>query len=170
VLLDAASARLGHDLEVVRAFTAGVSDTQARWRPTADAWSLVEVVNHLVDEEVLDFRTRVELALFSPDVPFTPIDPPAWVVAHRYAERELGESVARFTAERQRSLAWLAGLDDPDWTRRHAAPWGGTIAAGDLLASWVAHDHLHVRQLDELHYGYLASSSAPFSVAYAGDW
>ena len=29
----------------------GVSDDEARWRPAADSWSILEVVNHLLDEE-----------------------------------------------------------------------------------------------------------------------
>lgn len=168
--LEIALARLSQNLDIVRAFTNGMPEAQGHWRPEPDVWSITDVVNHLVDEEVLDFRTRIELTLLAPEEPFPPIDPPAWVAAHDYASRELAESVARFTAERHRSLAWLAQLPDADWSRRHDAPWGGTIAAGDLLASWIAHDHLHIRQLNELHYAYLGSAAEPYAVEYAGEW
>ena len=48
-------------------------------------------------------------------------------------------------------------------------PWG-KLTAGDLLASWAAHDLLHLRQLNELRYAYLIQVAAPYSVRYAGDW
>ena len=39
-----------------------------------------------------------------------------------------------------------------------------------MLAAWVAHDLLHLRQLVELHYAWTAQQLQPYSVAYAGDW
>jgi uncharacterized damage-inducible protein DinB len=43
-----------------------VSDEQARWKPGADKWSMLEVINHLYDEEREDFRKRLELVLKNP--------------------------------------------------------------------------------------------------------
>ena len=37
-------------------------DEQARWKPGADRWSLLEVINHLYDEEREDFRKRLAVA------------------------------------------------------------------------------------------------------------
>jgi hypothetical protein len=42
------------------------------------------------------------------------------------------------------------------------------MAAGDLLASWVAHDLLHVRQIARLRYEYVRKLAAPYGVDYAG--
>ncbi len=44
------------------------------------------------------------------------------------------------------------------------------MTAGDLLAAWVAHDVLHLRQLVELRYAYLVEEAQPNSVGYAGEW
>ena len=74
-----------------------------------------------------------------------------------------------FLRERAASLEWLRGLHEPNWDATYHARWG-VLRAGDLLAAWLAHDHLHVRQLNELHYAYLAQQAAPYSVEYAGDW
>ena len=43
-------------------------------------------------------------------------------------------------------------------------------SAGDLLASWLAHDLLHVRQLARLHWQYLTAAAKPFQTDYAGPW
>jgi hypothetical protein len=153
----------------IRALVAGVSPEEARLRPTPGAWSMLEVVCHLHDEEREDFRPRLDLVLNRPADPWVPIDPAGWVVARRYNERELAESLAGFLAERQRSLAWLGALPAPDWSRAYAAPFG-SITAGDLAASWPAHDLLHSRQLLELRWARWARLTAPHRTAYAGEW
>jgi DinB superfamily len=146
-----------------------VSDAQACWKPSADAWSLLEVVNHLYDEEREDFRTRVDYMLHRPGEQAPPIDPQGWVTARAYNQRDPRESLDAFLRERAASLEWLGGLPNPNWDAAYQAPWG-VLRAGDLLSSWLAHDHLHLRQLNELHYAYLALHAAPYSIEYAGDW
>ena len=55
--------RLRANAAVFEALCRNVADEQARWRPSADKWSMLEVMSHLADEEVEDFRTRVDLTL-----------------------------------------------------------------------------------------------------------
>ncbi len=167
--LSATIARLQANAQAIAGLTEAVSDAQARWKPTPEDWSLLEVICHLADEEREDFRARVDRTLHRPDEPWSKIDPQGWVTARAYNQRELAEAVADFLAERERSIAWLAGLAEPDWRRVNPAPWG-TIRAGDLLASWLAHDLLHLRQLVELHWAWHQRAVAPYEVGYAGEW
>jgi hypothetical protein len=153
----------------VRALAQGVSDQQARWKPHPDSWSIVEVVNHLLDEERHDFRVRLDYTLHRPGEPWPPIDPGGWVTARGYNQRDLDSSLAQFLSERKASIAWLRALSQPDWETAYEAPWG-PIRAGDLFASWVAHDLLHMRQLAELHWAYTTAGLAPYSPDYAGEW
>jgi hypothetical protein len=44
------------------------------------------------------------------------------------------------------------------------------MRAGDMLASWVAHDNLHIRQLVELRRSRIESITQPYEIEYAGDW
>jgi hypothetical protein len=169
----AAAARLAANAVAFRGLVAGVSDEQARWKPEPSQWSILEVVNHLVDEETDDFRRRLELTLADPEQAWPPIDPPGWAVERRYNERKLEESIARFLDERERSCAWLRRLpEDADMDRAHAHPSLGTMRAGDVLASWLAHDLIHVRQITRLHYRWLERAAAARSPArrldYAG--
>src|SRR4026209_2968670 len=99
--------RLSQTVGVIAGLTNGVSTEQARWKPAADRWSILEVVNHLYDEERDDFRARLDGLLHRPGQPLPSIDPPRWAVERRYNERDLAESLARFLDERQKSLAWL---------------------------------------------------------------
>src|SRR6185503_9610778 len=100
---------------VIESLTRNVSLEQAKWKPAPNRWSILEVVNHLDDEERDDFRARVDGLLHRPGEPMPPIDPPRWAVERRYNERDLEESVQRFKEERQKSLAWLAELREPNW-------------------------------------------------------
>ncbi len=148
---------------------AGLLTEDARFKPPAGAWSILEIVNHLADEETRDFRARVELTLRDPALPWPLIDPEAWARDERYNEREFSGSVARFAAERRESVKWLRSLEAPDWTRAHKHPRAGTLAAGELLGSWAAHDALHLRQIAKRMYE-LAGRDSGRPVKYAGEW
>ena len=168
--LEQCVATMRDNAQRIAALIAGISDAQARWKPDAENWSILEVVNHLLDEEREDFRVRIDYTLHRPGEKWPPIDPGGWVTQRRYNERDLGESLAAWLAERDRSLAWLSGLAAPDWDAAEIAPWGDPFPAGNLLAAWVAHDLLHMRQLVELHWAWTTAHLAPRSVQYAGDW
>jgi hypothetical protein len=168
--LEVMAARLRANGEVLAALVAGVSEEQARWRPGPDEWSILQVMNHLADEEVEDFRARLDLTLHQPGSAWPPIDPQGAVLARAYNDRDLGESLDRFLSARRDSLAWLGGLDRPGWSLAYEHPKAGPITAGDLLTSWVAHDHIHIRQLNRLQREYLVSDLSEHSPDYAGRW
>jgi hypothetical protein len=165
---DSVAARLESNLTIISGLIDGVSLEQARWRPAPEKWSILEVVNHLYDEEREDFRQRIDLLLHHPDRDWPGIDPQGWVTAREYQKRDLAESLRGFSSERKDSVAWLRKLGAVDWATFKEHPRAGRMAAGDLLASWVAHDFQHIRQLTRLHYEYIAFSAKPFSVDYAG--
>ncbi len=146
----------------------------ARWRPPNGAWSILEVVCHLADEEVEDFRTRVRMTLFDPGIVWPPIDPEGWAVQRRYNEQDLEEQVARFVRERAESVRWLREViaGGADWTRAYQHPKFGPIAAGTLLVSWAAHDALHLRQIAKRLYelAELEGAGDGFRAQYAGEW
>lgn len=148
----------------------GITDEQARWKPTPETWSVLEVVNHLYDEEREDFRLRLDYILHHPGEKWPPNDPQGNILNRRYNERDLQESLNNFFQERQASLEWIQKLGVFDWDKAEATPWGGTIRAGDMFAAWVAHDILHLRQLVELHWAITNQALQPYSTQYAGDW
>ncbi len=160
---------------VIQAACSALTPDEARYKPISErwpkgAWSVLEIVCHLVDEERDDFRARLRAVLDDPATPWPNIDPEGWAASRGYLERDLAEMVERLAKERAESIAWLKGLDEPDWTASYVHPKLGPIRAGDLLVAWAAHDALHLRQIAKrLHE--LASRDAPeFSPAYAGAW
>jgi hypothetical protein len=168
--VDEIVARFAANAESIRRLVEGVSDEQARWKPAPGKWSILEVVNHLLDEERDDFRTRLDLTLHHPETAWPGIDPEGWARDRRYNERNLGESLERFLTERRRSLEWLRGLETPSWNLSRTHPVAGELRAGDLLSAWLAHDLIHIKQLARLHYDHQAARLAPYKADYAGRW
>jgi hypothetical protein len=161
--------RLSKNRGVCESLLNGVSLEQARWKPSLDKWSMLEVINHLYDEEREDFRQRIEIVLADPSQTWPRIDPRTWVTTRAYNERELDTSLKNFLAERDKSLAWLEQLSSPNWQNSNEGP-NGLLTAGDLLASWLAHDFLHIRQLARLHWQYVGAIADPYQTTYAGPW
>ena len=161
--------QLAENAKRIEAFVRDITDFQGHWKPDENTWSTVEVINHLYDEERLDFRVRIEYTIHKPGAEWPTIDPEGWVIEHAYNERDFNDSLANFQAERQASIAWLAGLSNPDWELSYQAPFGA-IKAGDVLAAWVAHDLLHTRQLVELEWLCMVELVRPYDVRYAGGW
>ena len=152
--------------EIVR----DVATDDSRWKPSDGAWSILEVVCHLADEEEFDFPERIKLTLADPNRSWPPIDPEAWPVERRYNEGNLNEAVARFDSLRNQSVRWMRSLVNPDWTRTYHHSKFGSVRAGDLLAAWVAHDYLHLRQISKRMYQMAARDAGDYSVHYAGGW
>ena len=156
--------------ELIRELVAGISQEQDKIKPSPEEWSVLEVVNHLYDEEREDFRQRFDYLLHRPSEEWPPIDPAGWVTSRNYNQRELPGSLQNFLDERQKSLAWLANLDQPNLEAVETHPVAGKFHAGDMLAAWVAHDVLHLRQLVELKYFLVGEMVRPYSPRYAGEW
>ncbi len=168
--LERALTRFTANAEAIAAVVRGVTDEQARWRPGPDDWSILEVVNHLYDEEREDFRTRLDLTLHAPDAEWPPIDPTGWVLERSYNTRDPGQSLEDFLRERHHSLDWLARVELPNWSSTHHHPDFGAMTAEVVLGAWLAHDHLHLRQLNHLSWQLLARDVPSASLAYAGGW
>jgi len=149
-----------------------LTDAEARFKPPSGAWSVLEIVNHLADEEAEDFRARVRFVLERREGPWPPIDPEGWARDRRYNERGLGESVDRFVRERAASIAWLRPVvaAGPDWSVAYQHPKFGPIRAGDLLGAWAAHDALHLRQIAKRMFELAGRDAEGFITLYAGEW
>jgi len=167
--IEPVTTRLAESAAAIQAVVRGITEEQARRKPDPEVWSVLEVVNHLWDEEREDFRQRLDYTLHRPGEAWPPIDPGGWVTARRYNERALVPSLAGFLSARDESLSWLRALPSPDWEATYQAPWG-EITAGDLMVSWVAHDLLHLRQLVELRWFLITQELEPYRVEYAGTW
>lgn len=160
---------LKNSTEMIRALLSNVTQAEARLKPDADSWSVLEVTCHLYDEEREDFRDHLDLILHRQNEEWQVIDPQGWVTQRKYNEQDFSEMQQKFFAEREKSLEWLQGLSSSNWETTYTSQFG-SMKAGDMLASWVAHDNLHIRQLVELRRMRIENITKPYEIGYAGDW
>ncbi len=172
LVLSLVAARLEPTPSAIAALLDGVSPQAIRERSPSGAWSILEIVNHLADEDADDFRFRLKSMLDDPTRPWPLSNPEAWATEREYQQRDLAESLDRFAKERAESIRWLRSLRGPDWKTAYMHPSRGPVYAGELLAAWPAHDALHIRQIAKRLYELAAreGAAAGFNVEYAGPW
>ena len=160
---------LAANANTFKAMLSGVPKEIHLWKPAPDKWCLLEIACHLFDEEREDFRLRVKHALFTPELPLSPINPQGWVTERKYMEEDYEKKVTSFLAERAGSVKWLESLSNPNWKSAHQHPKFGAMSAELFLANWLAHDYLHFRQITRTKYLYLKGHSG-ILLDYAGEW
>jgi hypothetical protein len=160
---------LQNSTHMIRALLLGVEPEAARLKPGPESWSILEVVCHLYDEEREDFREHLDFILHRQNEEWHAIDPQGWVTGRKYNAQNFAEMQEKFFGEREKSFAWLRGLQNPDWELTFTTRYR-TISAGEMFACWAAHDNLHIRQLVELRRLRLENIAKPYPLDYAGDW
>ena len=162
-------AELKQNLTVFRGLLENLPEEMVRWKDHPLRWSLLEIVCHLYDEEKEDFRARTRSVLLDPNKPLTPFDPQEWVVSRAYAEQDYELMLFKFVKQRKISIEWLESLKDPAWDNSYAHPSLGNLSARLFLSNWLAHDHLHFRQIIKTKYDYLKENLED-DLSYAGNW
>ena len=162
--------KLEENAAVFKSLLENIPKDQSYWKPSPGKWSLLEVINHLYDEEREDFRQRIKNVFEDPLKEWSSIEPAKWVNEREYDKREMKASLNNFLAERKKSVEWLKSLVSPDWKAAYKHPKLGEISAEKLLANWLAHDYLHIRQIVFLQYSYLSHKAPSISLDYAGNW
>jgi hypothetical protein len=152
---------------LLSAVVAGLEPERWRARPAPDEWAPVEIVCHLRDEEAEDFGARVRVVLAG-GTRFEPIDPERWAIERRYREADPGDALGAFRRLRGESVALLEGAPVQGLT--HAVPQssGLSLSGLDIVAAWVTHDRLHLRQLAGTLARLWADRWAPLRADYAG--
>ncbi len=158
-------AQLEAQKKMIGQLLTGLTPEEAAWKPQKTTWSIVETLQHLVFEERFDFRWMLDHMLHNPQAPW-PTRPD---LSQAVPEKSLTGLAAAFEKERDQSIIWLKALpDEIEWNKAVEMPWEEPLTTGDMLASWLAHDLLHLRQLVECRYAILAKAQAAHSLAYAG--
>jgi hypothetical protein len=166
-LLHEARRELARFPALLDAMVAGLAPVGWRARPAPDEWAPVEIVCHLRDEEAEDFGARVRV-LLEGGTRFTPVDPEGWAMARRYHDADPVQALEAFRSHRAANLAMLAGAAPEGLAATGESPSGLRLSGLDLLAAWVAHDGLHLRQLAGTLTREWADRWAPLRADYAG--
>ena len=135
----------------------GINEAEYRWKANDDTWSLLELLGHLYDEEREDFRARVKHVIEHPSLLPPPINPAEWVKSRNYMGYNYKETLQKFLQEREESVSWLRTVPEALFNNSYQHPEVGTITAKLFLINWLAHDRMHLRQLQNIRLKYLAN-------------
>jgi hypothetical protein len=130
------------------------------FRPPADGWTITEVVIHLADNEAVDF-VRVRTAIAESGSLIQRYDEAKWARELDYAVDNVDEALLAFRVLRLRTHRLLTRLPEAAWHRVLRRPEGGQRTVAAKLRGDVEHDELHIRQIEQLHAAWDASSSRP---------
>ena len=141
-------------VQTPRVLAALVGDLPIEWANTndgANTWSAYDVVGHLIHGEKTDWMPRVRRILEKGrSVPFDTFDRTAQFVESR--GKSLRDLLKEFTELRTGNVRALEALHltASDMRREGMHPQLGVVNMGQLLATWVAHDLNHIRQVAEV--------------------
>jgi hypothetical protein len=133
---------------VLRVLLEGLPSAWTEAREGPESWSPYDVVGHLIHGERTDWIPRAEMILRVGETePFPPFDRVA--MFRDSAGKPLGELLDTFARLRIESVARLRAmaLGPADLERRGRHPELGPVTLGQHLATWVAHDLSHIRQI-----------------------
>jgi hypothetical protein len=134
----------------IRRLAEGLNAEESRWKPAADAFSVVENVCHLRDIEVDGYAARINLIL-NEDEPFLPDLNGAQLVAERrYNEQQLDAALDAFADARERNLLVIQSLSSEQLARSGTFENTGAITLSRLLELMREHDAAHLDELSGL--------------------
>ncbi len=160
---------LNNNKEIIVRLLSDLPSQLEKWKYENDNWCIIEVLCHLVDEEVHDFRARFLSLIRDPTKPFEPIDPQGWVLARGYIHQDLSSKLIEFEKKRTESINLLKDLEEISWENIYQHPTLGAMTPKMILTNWLAHDYLHIKQILRIKHKFLANLSNE-SLSYAGTW
>jgi hypothetical protein len=133
---------------VLDALLRGKSNSWLNAKRSADAFSAIEVLGHLMHGELTDWIPRVRIILEHGDkMAFEPFDRFAFqsLIANKTVDQLLDE----FAAMRLQSLQCLheLGVTEDHLKLPGLHPELGAVTMGQLLANWAVHDLAHIAQI-----------------------
>jgi len=123
---------------------------EMKTRPTANKWSVQEVLAHLDDVEEIGMRARLA-AMMEMENPLLPsFDQEKRAQEMKYNRKHPLKSLASLARQRQANLKWLERLKPGQLKRRGAHEKVGELTAEELVTEWAFHDLGHLKQILEI--------------------
>lgn len=136
--------------------TSGLDDRTLRLPEAPGKWSVVQVVQHLADSDLV-FGFRLRMILTEERPPLQGYDQDAWARAFRYGEVKLDTALDQLRGLRVGNFHVLRGLSPAQLSRVGLHSERGPESAEFLLRLMGGHDLVHRRQIDRI----LSSVAAP---------
>jgi uncharacterized damage-inducible protein DinB len=133
----------------LRKLLKGLKKKQLRHQSAPGKWSIVQIVSHLADTElVLAWRLRMVLA--QTGSPLGATDQDKWANNMKYQANDLDEQVKLFTSVRERHLAIWNSLKEDDWQKFGMHEERGKETVARITQHYAGHDINHLNQVEAI--------------------
>lgn len=127
----------------------GKGRRQVTRRPAPGKWSVVEILAHLADAEVVvSWRMRHILAANGASI--QAFDQNAWASTFDYAHRDARQSLASYTALRAANISLLKKIPRPMWDSYGIHQERGNESISHIVRMTAGHDVNHYLQVERI--------------------
>jgi uncharacterized damage-inducible protein DinB len=136
--------------KLIAAAVSGLSEKVLRYKPAPGKWSILEILGHLSDAEILyAYRLRQMLADKEPTI--APIDQDAWAQHLGYMEERPAELVAAYGLNRYGNLRLLRRLKAGDLEKGAFHPERNRkVTVAEIVTMMAGHGPNHLQQIERL--------------------
>lgn len=127
----------------------GASDQKLGRRPSPDKWSIVEILAHLAEDELVTswrYRQMIE----HEGETLLGFDQELWARLGNYAGWSARDALELFRLLREANLRMLSVLVPEEWERSGNHAERGNLTVRELVRHMAAHDVNHVKQIETL--------------------
>lgn len=133
-------------LAALQAEIAGIDDTTLRRPEKPGKWSIMQVIQHLADSELV-YRYRLRKILAQPTPDIQGYDQDLWANHLKYNEMDLHEALEIIRVLRAANLKMLRGLSETQMERYGLHNERGPESVRRVLQMVAGHDILHLNQI-----------------------
>ncbi|HUF12712.1 MAG TPA: DinB family protein [Longimicrobiales bacterium] len=127
----------------------GLDAKTLRTRESPRKWSILEVLGHLSDTELV-YRYRLRLIVAEPGCAIVGYDQDAWAKRLRYQEQEAGHLLKEIDVMRAATLRWISTLTELELDRAGQHDERGEETVRHLIRMVAGHDLLHRAQIERI--------------------
>jgi hypothetical protein len=135
--------------ELLAKLIEGVADEVLGVRPGPGKWSVVEILAHLADDEIVTswrYRQMVE----NSGCALSGFDQNEWARMGKYASKDSRQCLHLFRLLRESNLKMLRDLTSEEWQRYGMHAERGRMSVQDLARHMAGHDMNHVDQVRKI--------------------
>jgi len=135
--------------DAVERSVAGLDETRLRRPEAAGKWSVVEVVQHLADSELVHgYRMRMIVSHPTPDIQV--YDQDRWAKELEYRDRTLADALSEFRSLRESNLRLLRSLAPEKLARYGHHSERGQESVLQMTKLYAGHDLVHLKQIERI--------------------
>ena len=134
----------------IAAAVSGLADKTLRYKPAPGKWSILEILGHLADVEIV-YAYRLRQALADEKPVIAPMDQDAWARNLGYMESSPAELVAFYGLSRHHTLQLLRRLKPGDLEKGAYHPeHKRNVTVAEIVQMMSGHGANHLAQIERL--------------------